>query len=43
MAEQERREPEAVPPPVGTLFIMTVYLAVIAGMWGVMLWALVGR
>lgn len=43
MAEQERRDDETVPPPIGTLFVMTVYLAVIAGMWGAMLWALVGR
>jgi hypothetical protein len=43
MAEKEGKEPETVPPPVGTLFVMTVYIAVIAGMWGAMFWALVGR
>jgi hypothetical protein len=43
MAEQQPREPETVPPPIGTLFVLTMYLAVTAGMWGAMLWGLIGR
>jgi hypothetical protein len=43
MAERQRSDPDSVPPPVGTLFILTLYLAVIAGMWGAMLWGLIGR
>ena len=26
---------ERIPPPLGTLFVMVAYLAVLAGMWGV--------
>jgi hypothetical protein len=43
MAGQQHADTDAVPPPIGTLFIMTVYLAVTAGMWGAMLWGLIGR
>jgi hypothetical protein len=43
MVEQKHADTAAVPPPIGTLFIMTIYLAVIAGMWGAMLWGLIGR
>jgi hypothetical protein len=52
MAEQEglkpvAREPdrsfESLPAPVGTLFVLTVYLAILVGMWGVMFWGLLGR
>lgn len=43
MADERSRETDAVPPPIGTLFILTVYLALLAGMWGAMLWGLIGR
>jgi hypothetical protein len=43
MAEQQGTSPDSVPPPVGTLFVLTLYLALIAGMWGAMLWGLIGR
>ncbi len=32
-----------IPPPVGTLFVMTVYLAILIGMWGVMYLELLRR
>ena len=32
-----------LPRPTGTLFVMTLYLAALAGMWAVMLWMLVNR
>jgi hypothetical protein len=34
---------EKLPPPIGTLFVMTVYLAILAGMWFVMLYTLIHR
>ncbi len=52
MAEQKSLEPEgresgrsseSLPAPVGTLFVLTVYLAILIGMWGVMFWGLLGR
>jgi len=32
-----------LPRPTGTLFVMTLYLAALGGMWAVMLWMLVNR
>lgn len=29
--------------PIGTLFVLVVYLMVLAGMWGTMYWLLVSR
>lgn len=29
--------------PIGTLFVLMVYLMVLAGMWGTMYWLLVSR
>lgn len=29
--------------PIGTLFLLMVYLMVLAGMWGTMYWLLVSR
>ncbi|MGO9267338.1 MAG: hypothetical protein ACLQBA_21080 [Candidatus Binataceae bacterium] len=43
MSDQPPADPDFVPPPIGTLFILTIYLAVMAGMWGAMLWGLIGR
>ena len=44
MDEQKHASAEGeIPPPVGTLFVLTLYLAVIAGMWGAMLFGLIGR
>jgi hypothetical protein len=34
---------ERIPPPVGTLFILVAYLAILAGMWGVMYLGLLAR
>lgn len=34
---------EAPPPPTGTLFLMTLYLAALAGMWGAMYLIMLGR
>jgi len=31
------------PPPTGTLFLMTLYLAALAGMWGAMYLIMLGR
>ena len=43
----ERREDpvdeEEPPPPTGTLFLMTLYLAALAGMWGAMYLIMLGR
>jgi hypothetical protein len=52
MAEKESLSPaegesggftEDPPAPVGTLFVMTIYLAILSGMWGVMYWRLLGQ
>jgi hypothetical protein len=37
------RNDELLPRPIGTLFVMTVYLAILAGMWAVMLSVLIHR
>lgn len=38
------KEPaEDEPGPVGTLFLLMVYVMVLAGMWGTMYWILVSR
>jgi hypothetical protein len=34
---------ERIPPPMGTLFILIAYLAILAGMWGVMYLGLLER
>jgi hypothetical protein len=34
---------EEPPPPTGTLFLMTLYLAALAGMWGAMYLIMLGR
>jgi hypothetical protein len=34
---------ERIPPPIGTLFILVAYLAILAGMWGVMYLGLLER
>jgi Cytochrome c oxidase subunit IIa family len=41
--EHSAQEEESLPRPTGTLFVMTVYLAVLAGMWAVMYWMLIAR
>jgi hypothetical protein len=33
---EEHKPDEDLPPPTGTLFLMTLYLAALAGMWGTM-------
>ena len=34
---------EPLPPPTGTIFILTVFIAVLAGMWGAMYLTLLAR
>lgn len=36
-------ELDEVPEPVGTLFLLTIYVIVLAGMWGTMYWILITR
>lgn len=36
-------ETEETPEPVGTLFLLTIYVIVLAGMWGTMYWILITR
>lgn len=41
MGDETRRqldisEMDSIPPPTGTLFVLLVYLAMLAGMWGTM-------
>jgi hypothetical protein len=43
MATDQNDSSETTPPPVGTLFILTVYAVIMAGMWGAMVWGLIGR
>jgi len=32
-----------LPPPTGTIFLLTIYVAVIAGMWGAMYLMMLSR
>jgi hypothetical protein len=41
--ELETLDEASLPPPRGALFIMLVYVLVLAGMWGAMYWQLLGR
>lgn len=34
---------EELPPPTGTLFVMMLYLMVLAGMWGAIYWLFLER
>lgn len=34
---------EEVPPPTGTLFVLTLYIIVLAGMWGAVYWIMLQR
>ncbi len=43
MSEAETGTQEEVPAPVGTLFIMMLYIMVLAGMWGAIYWILLSR
>jgi hypothetical protein len=47
MATVEQKKPrgdeEHVPPPTGTLFVLTVYLAILASLWGLMFSRLIER
>lgn len=38
-----RKEDEELPPPTGTMFLLGVYMAVLAGMWGAMYMILLSR
>ena len=39
----EGQELEEIPEPVGTLFLLMIYVIVLAGMWGTMYWILISR
>ena len=39
---EEAREPE-IPPPVGTTFLLVLYILVLSAMWGFMYLGLIGR
>lgn len=47
MTEPERSnrpdEPVDDVTPLGTLFVMMVYIMVLAGMWGVLYWTMLSR
>ena len=40
--DAESRETE-LPPPTGTIFLLTLYVAVIAGIWGAMYLVMISR
>lgn len=42
MAMNDRDE-NGLPPPIGTLFVMIVYMLVLSGMWAFMYWGLLAR
>lgn len=42
-ADESHGGEERIPPPIGTLFILVAYLAILAGMWGVMYLGLLER
>lgn len=35
--------PDELPPPVGTLFVMMLYIMLLAGMWGAIYFEFLGR
>ena len=39
----DAEETEEIPEPVGTLFLLMIYVIVLAGMWGTMYWILITR
>ncbi|QDQ42300.1 hypothetical protein [Methylacidiphilum kamchatkense] len=42
--KQQQVAPEKkIPPPVGTLFVLILYLAILVGMWLFMFFEMVGR
>jgi hypothetical protein len=45
MEAQDRRNdapPEELPPPVGTLFLMMLYIMLLGGMWGAIYFEFLG-
>lgn len=40
---QAHEPEEELPPPTGTLFLMMLYLAALAGMWGAMYLIMLSR
>lgn len=34
---------ESIPPPTGTIFVLGMYMLVLAAGWAMMFWMLVGR
>lgn len=43
LPDEAKREEGDLPPPTGTIFILAIYVAVIAGMWGAMYLLMVSR
>ncbi len=42
MATQHPVDEEQIPPPTGTTFILTLYMLLLATMWGLMFLGLIG-
>ncbi|VVM05239.1 hypothetical protein MAMC_00471 [Methylacidimicrobium cyclopophantes] len=42
-AEQVKGVPEEIPPPLGTMFVLILFLVVLAGMWAYMYMEMVTR
>jgi hypothetical protein len=42
-AEKAEKMPEEVPPPLGTMFVLILFLVVLAGMWSYMYMEMVTR
>jgi hypothetical protein len=42
-AETTATRPDEIPPPVGTVFFVTIYLMVMAGLWGAIYFLMLER
>ncbi|MGD9895847.1 MAG: hypothetical protein AB7T14_02040 [Candidatus Methylacidiphilaceae bacterium] len=42
-AEKAKATPEEVPPPLGTMFVLILFLVVLAGMWAYLYGEMVTR
>jgi hypothetical protein len=42
-APSDDPSPQELPPPVGTLFLMMIYIMVLAGMWAAIYFDFLGR
>ena len=41
-ASKDQKDEEELPPPVGTLFVMMLYIMVLAGMWAAIYYQFLG-